>query len=114
MVKILPNKRGLVFSDGKRNNNRLTFLDSDLKKAHSLRLKDTPIHYYEKEDTVFLTTIGRNIFPNDLSDGALQHLTLNETNQLARLHAPVISEMQRPVNMAYGDLNNDGLEDILA
>ncbi|MEO9894092.1 VCBS repeat-containing protein [Aurantibacter sp.] len=114
MVKVLSDKRGIVFSDGKRNNNRLTFLDSDLNKIQSLRLKDTPIHYYEKEDTVFLTTIGRNIFPNDLSDGALQQLTLNDTKQRSELHAPIISNMQRPVNMVYGDLNADGFEDVLA
>ncbi|MRI01163.1 VCBS repeat-containing protein [Kriegella sp. EG-1] len=114
MVKILPNKKGLVFSDGKRNNNKLTFLDFNLNRKYSLRLKDTPINYYESQDTVFLTTIGRNIFPNDLSDGAIHRLTLDSTKQLTKLHAPFISEMQRPVHMNFGDLNADGFEDLLA
>lgn len=114
MVKILPDKKGLVFSDSKRNNNRLTFLNSDLKKDYSLLLKNTAIHYHEKADTVFLTTIGRNIFPNDLLDGAVQQLTFDSNGDPIKPQTLLISNLQRPVNMAYGDLNADGYEDILA
>jgi hypothetical protein len=36
MVKILPEKRGLVYSTGKNRSNTLTFLTPDLKKDHEL------------------------------------------------------------------------------
>ena len=114
MVKILPDNRGLVFSDAKRNNTFLTFLKPDLKEDHSLFIKNTPIHYYEKSDTIYLTTIGKNIFPHDLAHGAVQKMTVPETRQNRKASTIIISKLQRPVSMAYGDLNNDGLEDIVA
>ncbi|MGB5556220.1 MAG: VCBS repeat-containing protein [Flavobacteriaceae bacterium] len=113
MVKILPEKKGLVFSDSKRNANVLTFIDADLALKQNIRLKNTPIHYYEKQDTVYLTTIGKNVFPNDLSDGAMQRLTTADTPDEPTA-TPLLTNLQRPVFMAYGDLNNNGREDIIA
>lgn len=114
MVKILPKKRGVVFSDSKRNKNMLTFLTPDLEKDFDLSFENTPIDYYEKGDTVYVTTIGRNVFPNDLADGTVQKLVFDSTGEPIKHGTPVISRLQRPVNMAYGDLNNNGLEDIVA
>lgn len=114
MVKILPNKRGLVFSDSKRNNNRLTFLTPDLEKKRDLPFGNTPIHYYENADSVYLTTIGKNVYPNDLSDGALQKFGMDLISQNPGAGKVLIKNLQRPVNMAYGDLNDDGLEDVVA
>ena len=113
MVKILPENGGVVFADSKRNINSLTFLDKYLKKDIVLGLKTAPIHYYEKYDTIYLTTAGKNIFPNDVSDGALQKLFSKGTAG-SYTSKEVIPNLQRPVNMAYGDLNNDGLEDVVA
>ena len=114
MVKILGDNRGLVFSDGKRNNNVLTFLSAQLEMEKNLLFKNTPIHYYEKSDTVYLTTIGKNIFPHDTPDGALQKIIVKSETQNKMTVMPVLSNLQRPVSMAYGDLNNDGKEDIIA
>ena len=114
MVKILSDKRGIVFSDSKRNNTILTFLTPDLKENYSLLLKNTPIHYHENSDTINLTTIGKNIFPNDLSHGEVQKLTPHKTSPNIKTSKVIIPNLQRPVSMVYGDLNNDGLEDIVA
>ncbi|RAJ09226.1 FG-GAP repeat domain-containing protein [Arenibacter echinorum] len=113
MVKILPENRGVVFADSKRNINSLTFLTKDLEKDFVLGLKAAPVHFYEKYDTIYLTTAGKNIFPNDVSDGALQKIFSKGTAD-SYTSNEVISNLQRPVNMAYGDLNNDGLEDVVA
>ena len=113
MVKILPENRGVVFADSKRNINSLTFLTKDLEKDFVLGLKTAPIHYYERYDTIYLTTAGKNIFPNDVSDGALQKIFTKKTTD-SYTSNEVIPNLQRPVNMAYGDLNNDGLEDVVA
>jgi len=113
MVKILPKNRGVVFSDSKRNINSLTFLTSNLEKDFVLGLKTAPIHYYERSDTIYLTSTGKNIFPNDVSDGSLQKL-FTKGKAESYTAKEVIPNLQRPVNMAYGDLNNDGREDIVA
>ena len=114
MVKILPEKGGIVFSDGKRNINRLIFLSPELQKRYQLTFKNVPVHYYEKSDTLYITTTEMSIFPHDSPDGELQKVfrttaggRYNEAN--LSLH-----NLQRPVFMAYGDLNNDGWEDIVA
>lgn len=114
MVKILPKNRGVVYSDGKRNTNRLTFLTSDLEKNYQIGLKATPIHYYEKLDTLYLTTIGKNVFPHDAPDGSLQKVFGSKNGQKYNTAKVIIPNLQRPVFMAYGDLNNDGLDDIVA
>jgi hypothetical protein len=113
MVKILPDHRGIVYSDGKRNKSVLTFLTSDLKKDYDVSFTSTPVHFREKDDTLYLTTAGHGVFPNDLPAGSVQKIFKTGTRQYTRANV-IIGQMQRPVHMAYGDLNNDGLEDIVA
>ncbi|SDL80807.1 FG-GAP repeat domain-containing protein [Kriegella aquimaris] len=114
LVKILPENRGVIFGDGKTRNNILTYLTPDLKLDHSVMLDGSPIDYHEKSDTLFLTTMGRNLFPNDLSHGMVRKLTPNKEEKKATNQRVIIPNLQRPVAMAYGDLDNDGLEDIVA
>ncbi|MCG2460418.1 VCBS repeat-containing protein [Flavobacteriaceae bacterium F89] len=114
MVKIREKRKGLVFSDGKRGNNVLTFLDPDLNLERNLLFTNTPINFYEKKDTVYLTTVGKNIFPSDTPDGQMLKITESRQNKDQMIATPVLSHLQRPVCMAYGDLNNDSREDIVA
>ncbi len=112
MVKILPDNRGVVFSDSKRNINRLTFLTTDLTKSSEFSFEGVPIHYREVSDQVYLATIGHSIFPHHSSDGALYQVVQDHPNQFKEV-TPVITGLHRPVDFAYGDLNNDQLEDIV-
>lgn len=114
MVKILSENKGLVFGDSKRQGNTLTFLTPDLEKNAEVTLKNAPINYYAKSDTVFLTSSGRNILPNDLAEGTVEKLVFDEKGHTISQKTTLISNLQRPVRMAYGDLNNDGREDIVA
>jgi hypothetical protein len=114
MVKILEQNKGIVFSDSKPNNTVLTFIDPNLDLKKNITLNNTPIHYYENSDTVYLTTIGKNIFPNDLSNGMVQKILPNALAQNQIGSTPILNKLQRPVAMAYGDLNNDGKDDIIA
>ncbi|MFT7250082.1 MAG: hypothetical protein ACI97P_002864, partial [Arcticibacterium sp.] len=113
LVKILPDSRGLVFGDAKNKNNVLTFLNSKLELQRTISFEHTPVHYREKLGIGFLTTIGRNLYPNDLKHGAVQIINFNKNENKTNV-TTLISNLQRPVSMAYGDLNNDGLEDIVA
>ncbi|MVM38013.1 VCBS repeat-containing protein [Spirosoma sp. HMF3257] len=114
MVKILPNHRGIVFSDGKSRRNNLTFLTPDLQEKYSMRLDATPIHFYEKANEVYLTTIGKGVFPTDASNGAMQRLMKNGSEPSYKLEHIAIPNLRRPVFMAYGDLTKDGFEDVVA
>lgn len=114
MVKILPDHRGIVYSDGKRNRSTLTFLTPDLKKNYELPFSTTPIHFHEMGDTIYLTTVGNGVFPNDLPAGSVQKVFKNVPSQTYNRSNAIINQMQRPVHVAYGDLNNDGRDDIVA
>ena len=114
LVKILPKNKGVVFGDGKNRNNMLTYLTNDLKLERDVMLNGTAINYYEKSDTIFLTTIGRNIFPNNLSHGVVRKMIRDEKDKIHTDSRVVISNLQRPVSMTFGDLDNDGLEDVVA
>ncbi|QHW00703.1 FG-GAP repeat domain-containing protein [Spirosoma endbachense] len=114
MVKILPDHRGIVFSDGKSRRNILTFLTPDLLENYSMRLESTPVHFYEKPNELYLTTVGKGVFPTDAPNGALQRLVKNGSESGYKLESIAIPDLRRPVFMAYGDLNQDGTEDVVA
>lgn len=114
MVKILPDQRGIVFSDGKRNQSVLTFLTPKLEKDYELFFNRTPVDFYERNDSLYLAIVGDGVFPNDLPAGSLQKISKTGNSGPYDTAKEIISGMQRPVQLAYGDLNNDGLEDIVA
>ncbi len=113
MVKILSNNRGVVYSDGKGRRSILTFLTPDLRENYSITLQSTPVQFFEKADGLYLTTIGKGVFPHDAPDGAIQRLQKTWPNPKYGPAKNVIANLQRPVAAAYGDLNQDGREDIV-
>src|SRR5690606_25589003 len=114
MVRILSNNRGVVYSDGKGGRGILTFLTSDLRENYSIPLPSTPVQYDESAEELYLTTIGKGVFPNDAPDGTLQLLEKKWPEPKYKPRTTIIKNLQRPACMAYGDLNGDGLEDIVA
>lgn len=115
MVKILPDNRGIVFSDGKGGRSVLTFLTPELQENYSVWLRSTPVQFDEKPDALYLTAIGKGVFPTDAPDGALQRWAKEGSGAAAKYNpvSIIIPDLQRPVCTAYGDLNNDGLEDMV-
>lgn len=113
MVKILPGNRGIAFSDGKVGRSVLTFLTPDLRENYSIRIASTPVQFDEKANDLLLTTIGKGVFPNDAPDGTIQRLARNWPEPKYKPGKIVIRDLQRPVSVAYGDLNNDGHEDLV-
>ena len=114
MVKILPDNRGFVYGDGKGRRFILTFLTPDLKENYSIPTESTPIQVYEKGNEFYLTTIGKGVFPTDAADGAMQRLVKGGAGQGYKLGGVAIPNLRRPVFMAYGDLNKDGFDDVVA
>lgn len=114
MVKILPEKRGIIYNDSKPGINMLTFLTPDLREQYSIPMKSTPVQFDERSNKAYLTTAGGGIFPTDAPFGAMEQMVKTGAEKAYQPGNTVIPNLQRPVCMAYGDLNNDGLEDIVA
>ncbi|MCC6287846.1 MAG: VCBS repeat-containing protein [Chitinophagaceae bacterium] len=111
MVKILPDNKGIAYADGKPGRNVLTFLNPDLRENFSLPLRSTPVQFREKSNELYLTIAGNGIFPTDAPGGSLQLLIKNDTGRGYHSGDMLIPNLKRPVCIAYGDLNKDGLED---
>ncbi|MEH6681021.1 MAG: VCBS repeat-containing protein [Sediminicola sp.] len=113
LVKLLPDDRGVVFNDSRTGKNTLTFLTSKLEKDYNYELEDTPVTYYEKKDTIYMAYIGKNILPHDIPDGSILKIVPYGSGKNDKSVKPIIQNLQRPVATAHGDLDNDGLEDIV-
>ncbi|MBN8860810.1 MAG: VCBS repeat-containing protein [Sphingobacteriales bacterium] len=114
MVKILPDNRGIIFNDSKPRFNSLTFLTPGLKEHYSIPMQSTPVQFDERSNEAYLTTAGGGIFPTDAPFGAVQQMVKTGPDKTYKPGNIVISGLQRPVCMAYGDLNKDGLVDMVA
>jgi len=113
MVKILPDNEGIVFGDGKKNLSNLSFLNADMDLVDNITFPTTPVHYYEKSDTIYLATIGKSVYPHDAPDGTIEKVFRGIRGQSRGYSKTIISNLQRPVYIEYADLNGDGLEDIV-
>lgn len=112
LIKIIPGE-GVIFSDGKRDGSSLNKLNQQLKREYDIRLPTTPVHYREKADTIYLTTIGRKMLPSDQPGGAVQQLFGKQKSQPPTSANLLLRDLQRPVYTAYADLNQDGWEDMV-
>ncbi len=113
LVKILPENRGIVYGDTKPGINKLIFLNENLHKESELSFKTAPIHYAEKSDTLYLTTIGKNPFPNDRKDGDLQIIYKANRRMEYNKSKILVPDLKRPVSVAYGDITLNGMEDVV-
>lgn len=112
MVRILPDRQGIAFADAKGTRSVLTLLTPELKENYSILFSSTPVQLYEKSNEILLTTAGRGVFPTDDPHGTIQRLT--KSGSVYQPGTVVVPNLRRPVCTVYGDLNNDGLEDIVS
>ncbi|WP_149275323.1 FG-GAP repeat domain-containing protein [Pareuzebyella sediminis] len=113
MVKIRSHGRGLIFSDGKPKNNMLTFLDEKLNLEKNILTKNTAVQIDENADSLYLTSIGNTVFPNDFPDGTLQTLTHLENENQRLEFKTILAHLQRPVHVSYGDVIGDTQQDLV-
>lgn len=114
MVKILPNQQGLVYSEGRPQFSNLNILNPDLELTTNLRFKTTPIDFRNQSDTLYITTLGKSVFPHDAPEGDIQKVFKQSGGEVYNGTRIMIPDLHRPVDIKYCDLNNDGLEDVLA
>ncbi len=113
MVKIIPERSQIAFSDGKRNVSQLVMLDQALEKEYELFLPATPIDYQILNDTAHLTTVGTKVFPSDHKQGVIEQLYIENNAPQPNRSTVLLEKLQRPVHVEYTDLNVDGKTDIL-
>lgn len=113
LVKILPKERGLVYADTKPGVNKLFVLDSSLNLKTELNFRTAPIQYDTRSDTLYLTTIGTNPFPSDRIDGDLQIVYQGKESTTYDQSKIILPDLKRPVQVVYGDIDQDGLEDMV-
>ncbi len=113
LVKILPEGRGAVFADTKPGVSKLITLDKDLQFVEELNFRTTPIQYDTQGDTLLITTIGNNPFPSDKYDGDFQMVYRSTKSKPYDQSKILVGDLIRPVQVLYGDLDQDGLEDLV-
>ena len=113
MVKIIPERSQIAFSDGKQNVSQLIVLDQHLEKEYELFMPTTPIDYQILNDTVHLTSVGTKVFPSDHALGIIEKIYSENEGEKPNRSTVLLEKLQRPVHVTYTDLNQDGRTDIL-
>ncbi len=108
MVKIDPVTR-TIFT-GSASNNSLTILDAQAQVLHTMETPSPPVDIQIRADGYMVTLIG-SYTPSDLLEGRIGFLA--KPGSTTRQNQIVLSELPRPVNTHFVDLNGDGIEDIL-
>lgn len=87
---------------------KLIQFDTDLDYIKTGNMPEGLVHIEETNNAFWMTTMG-SFSPSDNPKGLLLHLPKSENKQ-----AQIIADqLRRPVHAAYGDLNNDGIIDIV-
>jgi len=93
---------------GDANTQALYLLDEKLQLQRAAKLKEGIVKLTETSNALLLTTMG-SFSPTDNPSGFV--ISLPQDGKSAP--KPLLSQLQRPVDATYADLNQDGLEDIV-
>lgn len=113
MVRIIPEQQAIAFSDGKKNVSSLAMLDSSLQERFNLFLDRTPIDVQAFDDTLYLTSVGKKVYPSDERLGIIEKVYSSPPGESPNRSTVLLEGLQRPVHVRYADLDADGLTDIL-
>lgn len=92
---------------GDANSQSLSIFSSDLEYIQGAKVGETPVWMEEFPNEYFITIMG-SFSPTDMGSGYILSLPKGN-NQPYKL----IDSLKRPVHSSYGDLNGDGLMDIV-
>jgi len=87
---------------------KLLQFDNDLAMIKAGNIGEGVVHLKEDQDAYWILTMG-SFSPTDQASGMLLHLPKSE-NKRAQI---IADRLNRPVHAAYGDLNQDGLRDVV-
>lgn len=104
MVRIT--NKGIFIGDA--HTKRLYQFDETLKLQNAANVREGAVALYENNENLLVTIMG-SFSPTDAASGLLLSLPV-DTRQKPKV---LLKDLQRPVQAAFGDLNEDGLEDFV-
>ena len=105
-------KRQLYVSDCSRENqSSITILDASFKPIASLGLPHPVSNLTLRDDTLYILSMGHFV-PSDEPVGQLIRAIKNSKGNYEG-YQRLIKNLKRPVDVAYGDLNDDGTDEIV-
>jgi hypothetical protein len=106
------NKRQLYVADCSRENqSSITILDDLFKPITSLGLPHPVSNLTLRDDTLYILSMGHFV-PSDEPVGQLIRAIKNSKGDYEG-YQRLIKNLKRPVDVAYGDLNGDGIDEIV-
>lgn len=109
LVKIDSTDRRIYLGQGETN--RLVILDANGNYQAAVRLESPPVGLEIRPDGFYITLIG-SYLPSDDLVGKLVFLSKPDSSKPTR-HRDILKDLPRTADIQYGDLNQDGREDIL-
>lgn len=97
---------GLYIADA--HSQKIYQFNRKLELQSAANTKEGAVWVNEKEESLFITVMG-SFSPTDAPSGFLMELPKSKKAKARK----VIRQLRRPVYTAFGDLNQDGLEDIV-
>lgn len=106
------NKHLLYVADCSReNHSSVTILNTSFKPVTSLGLPHPVSNLTVRNDTLYILTMGHFV-PSDEPAGQLLKAIKNKEGDYEG-YQRVLKNLKRPVDVAYGDLNDDGTDEIV-
>lgn len=100
----------LLLGDTKRDASALSVLTGRGEHRHTFVFPGAPVDIVLADEAAYLLTIGF-FLPSDLPRGQLYRLSLDR-GEISDIE-PLLSDLQRPVNLTVADLDGDGLNDFV-
>ncbi len=105
-------KRQLYVADCSRENqSTIIILDASFKPVTSLGLSHPVSNITLRDDTLYILSMGHFV-PSDEPAGQLIRAIKNANGNYEG-YQRVLKNLKRPVDVAYGDLNGDGIDEIV-
>lgn len=99
-------KDGLYIADA--HTEQIYYFDKQLRLQSAANTKEGAVWINNREKSLFITVMG-SFSPTDAPSGFLMELPKNKRGKVRK----IIDQLKRPVHTSFGDLNQDGLEDIV-
>jgi hypothetical protein len=105
-------KRLLYVADCSReNNSSITILNASFKPVTTLGLPHPVSNLTLRKDTLYILSMGHFV-PSDEPAGQLLRAIKNSKGNYEG-YQRILKDLKRPVDVAYGDLNDDGTDEIV-
>lgn len=111
LVRVDPQTRRIYVGDTKQDFSTLDILPPSMQPLQTVGLESAPAHMHIGPQRVNVLLMGK-MLPTDEPSGILRELVPDPDGTMGSA-VRLISGLRRPVHASYGDLNDDGVEDVV-